>query len=98
MLGGKICGNLIVNFVEKRPYVDYLTNLQLFTSPDGRPPFTPVTPVSLTGSEPEITAGPDTILVSVRDHQIKLIPEDRYVNEYFIGINSMEIETDFKVG
>ena len=95
VLGGKICGNLIVNFVEQRLYVDYVAGLQLFTSPDGLPPFTPV---SLTESEPEITAGPDTILVSVRNHQIDLVTEERYVDEYFIGINFMEIELDFKVG
>jgi hypothetical protein len=94
VLGGRICGNLIVNFVEERPYVDYLAGLQLFTSPDGLV----FTDVSRTDSDPEITAGPDSILISVQEHVIDLITEERYVDEYFIGINFMEIELDFKVG
>ena len=35
-IGGRIYANVIINFIEERPYVDYVAEVKLFSSADGR--------------------------------------------------------------
>ena len=35
VIGGKIYANSIVDFLDRRPYVDYVAHIRLFTSEDG---------------------------------------------------------------
>lgn len=91
VFGGQINASLIVNFVEKRPYVDYVAGIKLFISFDGRS-FTTWTPGPDASSLP-----PEAILVSDHSHQIDLIAEESYEEEFFSGISYMKIELDFQI-
>jgi hypothetical protein len=89
VFGGKINANLIVNFVEERPYVDYVAGVKLFTSMDGD------TNTQLV--DPQFAVAPNAILVSDRKHRIDLISEEVYQESYFTGINYMQVELDFQI-
>lgn len=91
IFGGEINSSLIVNFVEGRPYVDYVAGITLYTSPDGQH-FKPYN-----ANDPGISLAPDTILVSDRSHQINLIAEEGYDEQFFTGINYMKIEINFQI-
>jgi hypothetical protein len=88
VLGGKINANLIVDFVERRPYVDYVAGVELYTRRESGFDAQPAG---------DFTIPADAILVSERGHQIDLIAEEVFQETYFTGINYMEIELDFKV-
>jgi hypothetical protein len=92
--GGTINTSLIINFVEERPYIDYVAGIKIFTSLDDHT-FTLYDPEA---TEPQAIFAPDAILVSDRSHVIDLITEEGFEEEFFTGINYMEIELDFKVG
>lgn len=95
VFGGRINTNLIVNFLEERPYVDFVAGLKLFAGADG------IGFREVTGPEAGLATlpggGPDVILVSARSHQIDLIGEARYEDDHFFGLNYMKIELDFQV-
>ncbi len=84
VFGGKVNASLIVNFIERLPYVDYVAGIKLFAILEGK-------------AKPEFTISPDAILVSDRQHVIDPITEEVYEEKYFIGINYMEVELDFEV-
>lgn len=95
VFGGRVSANLIVYFVEQRPYVDYVAGMKLFLEPEGGDP-------TLTdGEELDLSRleglTPDLIIVSALQHDIDLIGEDRYEPESFLGVNYMKIELDFRV-
>jgi hypothetical protein len=96
VFGEKIFANSIINFVDQRPYVDFVAELKLFISEDGKT-FRPV-PVS--GSEGYYVAAgrPDGVLVAARQHEFDLISEGGYEAKEFTGINYLKIELDFVVG
>ncbi|MEZ4731473.1 MAG: baseplate J/gp47 family protein [Caldilineaceae bacterium] len=96
VIGGRIYANVIINFMEERPYVDYVAQIKLFASEDGRP-FTLAQPDPDAGYWVETTR-PDGILVAARHHEIDLISEVDYSEADFTGINYMKIELDFIVG
>jgi hypothetical protein len=96
VIGGRIYANVIINFIEQRPYVDYVAHIKLFSSEDGRT-------FQLAQSPPNEgywveTPRPDGILVAARQHEIDLIGKTDYAEEDFTGINYMMIELDFVVG
>ncbi len=89
VFGGQIKANLIVNFVEERPYVDYVAGIKLFN--DNYPTDSSEVPN-------EYTIDPDSILVSARQpHQIDLITQEGYEPAVFSGIGYMIIGRDFIV-
>lgn len=95
VIGGRIYASSIINFLDCRPYVDYVADIRLFTSDDGRN-FQPVERVEAGGYW--VSAGrPDGVLVAAREHQIDFIPETGYEEELFTGINYMKLELDFVV-
>ena len=91
VFGGEINSSLIVNFVEERPYVDYVAGITLFITPPGATVPTIYNP----NTAPPLP--PDAILVSDRSHVIDLIAEEGYEEEFFSGINYMKIELDFQI-
>jgi hypothetical protein len=95
IFGGKIYANSIVNFVDQRPYVDFVAALSFFISEDGKT----FHPVRVPESEGYHVAAkrPDGVLVAAGEHEIDLISEAGYEAEEFIGINYMKIELDFTV-
>lgn len=95
VFGGKIYANSIVNFVDQRPYVDFVVELRFFISEDGKT----FRPVPLPESEGYYVAAcrPDDVLVAAREHEIDLISEAGYEAKEFTGINHVKIELDFIV-
>ena len=93
VFGGKINSSLIINFVEKRPYVDYVAGIKLYTSRHGE------TDIQVY-DESLSTLLPEAILVGDRlhKHQIDLISAEVYDAEFFTGIGHMKIGLDFKIG
>ena len=91
VFGGAINDSLIVNFVEERPYVDYVAGIKLFISADGQH-FTPYN-----ADDQATPLAPDAIIVSDHSHQIDLIAKEGYEEKFFTGINYMKIELDFQV-
>ncbi|MEM8962000.1 MAG: baseplate J/gp47 family protein [Acidobacteriota bacterium] len=90
-IGGRIFAYSLVDFIDRRPYVDYLADVRLFRRDDGET-FESV------DRDGEVAATPDAILVAARQHQIDLILETGYRLESFSGVNYMQIELDFVVG
>lgn len=95
VIGGKIYAGVIINFIEERPYVDYVAGMKLFQSVDGEH-FTYVPPDPSEGNVITVHR-PDAILVSALQHEIDLITEKRFDEEDFEGINYMAVELDFVV-
>jgi hypothetical protein len=87
--GGDINTSLVINFVEERPYVDYVAGIKVFTSQGGEIPKEYI--------GPGVPFPPDAILVSDRSHVIDLIKQEAFDMQYFTGINYMKIELDFQV-
>jgi hypothetical protein len=94
VIGGKIYAHSLVDFLDRRPYVDHLADVRLFRSDDGE------TFVAAPTADEEghaVEADPDAILVAAREHQIDLIPETGYQADRLTGIGFMQIELDFVV-
>ena len=74
VIGGRIYANSIVDFVDRRPYVDFVANVELFRSDDGQN-FSPVPAPALGDPGGYFIAAdrPEGILVAAREHQIDLI-------------------------
>lgn len=91
VFGGRVNSSLIVNFVEERPYVDYVAGIKLFLLPDD------LHPIPYDADGPSAILPPDAVLVSDRSHTIDPIAEEGYEEEFFSGINYMKIELDFQI-
>ncbi len=94
MIGGRIYANSILDFVDRRGDVDYVTELKLFRSVDGTHPdaIPPMTEDYHVGTD-----AADQVLVSAPQHEIDVIPDSGYQHSSFTGINYMKIELDFVV-
>ena len=95
-IGGRIYANSIINFFDRRDYIDYVAGIKLFIKRDGRN-FDLAQPVESEGYFVEADK-PDAILVAARQHEFDIISEVGYDHEKFTGINYMKIELDFIVG
>ncbi len=94
-IGGKIYANSIIDFVDRRDYVDYVADIKLFRHrAEGG-----TEPVPRTAADYHVaTEAPDQVLVGARQHHIDVIAEQGYSQASFTGINYMKIELDFIVG
>lgn len=95
-IGGKIFANSIVSFIDERDYVDYVANIELFSSHDGGRTFQLAVPQPSQGYFVS-SDRPDAVLVTARQHDIDIIPDTGYTAVSFTGINYMKIELDFIV-
>ncbi|MCB0207855.1 MAG: baseplate J/gp47 family protein [Anaerolineae bacterium] len=98
VIGGRIYANVIVNFIEERPYIDYVAEIKLFSSEDGGQSFNLARPSTAEAGTWVETNRPDGVLVAARQHEIDMISDAGYEAEDFTGINYMKIELDFIVG
>jgi len=90
----RIDADVIVNFAAERFYVEYISDVHLFTSRTGED----FTEVSAVNGEIYVQAEkPGDILVSAAEHVIDVI-EDAYKEKNYKGIGYMKIELDFKIG
>ena len=96
-IGGRIYANVIINFLENRPYVDYVAHIRLSSSEDRGQTFHLVEPSASEGYWVQ-TDRADGILVAAQQHEIDLIPEAGYDAYIFTGIEYMQIGWDFIVG
>ncbi|AUX33628.1 MULTISPECIES: baseplate J/gp47 family protein [Sorangium] len=93
-IGGRIYANSIVDFVERRPYVDFVAGIKLFRSDDGER-FQLVSPPADGSGAFVGTMRPDEVLTSAREHQIDILREGLYEETRMTGINFMTLELDF---
>lgn len=94
MIGGRIYASSILDFVDRRDYVDYVAELRLARSEDGEN-FKIVPP---TPEDYHVAAErPDEVLVAAREHHIDVISELEYQQALFTGINYMKVGLDFIV-
>ncbi|MEM7040868.1 MAG: hypothetical protein AAF570_28150 [Bacteroidota bacterium] len=96
VLGGKIYGNVIVNYIEERPYIDYVGRINLYQSTDGKNFLD-----SRQFNSREIVVqsdDPDVVLVSALHHEVEIIQEDTFRRELLRGIGHARIDVDFYVG
>jgi hypothetical protein len=73
MFGGRLWKSAVVDFVEERPEVDYVTDFRLFHKPDADEPAVVWTPVDVDRIEATTAR---SILVSARSHRIEEAPAD----------------------
>jgi hypothetical protein len=94
VIGGKIYAASIVDFVDRRPYVDYVVEITLFRGrEDGDFDLIPrAAGYHISAREP------DEVLVSARQHDFTVISELGYNQASFIGIGYMKVQLDFIVG
>ena len=95
VIGGNVYANSIIDFLERREYVDYIATLKLFVSEDDGRTFTLVVETDDYHATPKRNNG---VLVAARQHQFDVIAHADYRVEAFSGINYMQIELDFVVG
>lgn len=94
-IGGKIYASSIVDFVDRRDYVDYVAEIRLAFSDNGVD-FTVLPP---TDEDYHVAAGrPDQVLVAARQHHIDIIGERDEPLGSFSGIGYLKVELDFLVG
>ena len=94
MIGGRIYASSILDFVDRRAYVEYVAELKLARSDDGEN-FVIVPP---TADDYHVAAErPDEVLVAARVHHIDVISELEYQQALFTGIDYMKVGLDFIV-
>lgn len=94
VMGGKVYANSIIDFVDTRPYVDFVANLQLFRR-DAGDRFELIPP-SDTGYHVSAHR-PDGVLRAATEHVIDVIPQTGYADDLRTGIDFMQVELDFVV-
>ncbi|MEM9338120.1 MAG: baseplate J/gp47 family protein [Bacteroidota bacterium] len=94
-IGGRLHASVLINFIAERPYIDYVANLKLFQSEDGKK-FIDVRSVN-DGKTILIPSRPDMVMVSAPDHIIDVVDENEYDEDHFEGLGYMIVETDFIV-
>ncbi|AXT52369.1 hypothetical protein D1818_16540 [Aquimarina sp. BL5] len=94
-IGGSLHASVIINFIAERPYIDYVANLKLFQSEDGKT-FTDVRSLN-NGKSIVVPSQPDMIMVAAQIHEVYVVNEGGFEEDSFEGINYMEINKDFIV-
>ncbi|MCA9692372.1 MAG: baseplate J/gp47 family protein, partial [Myxococcales bacterium] len=94
-IGGRIYASSILDFVDRRDYVDYVAEIRLARSENGVD-FTVLPP---TDEDYHVAAErPDQVLVAARRHHIDVIRERDYQQTSFTGIDYLKVELDFIIG
>lgn len=96
-IGGRIYASTLIDFVDRRPYVDYVAGIKLFTNEGGeeRPIPRPASG-DLDGYYVE-TSRPDAVLVAARTHQIDVLGDALYEEKRVMGIGLWKLELDFVI-
>jgi hypothetical protein len=100
VLGGKIYANVIVNFIEERPYIDFVGRINLFQSSDGKK-FQDSALFNKPGDQDANVVradAPEMVLVSALHHDVEVISEGSFRKELEQGIGHARIEVDFYIG
>lgn len=94
-IGDRIYANSIIDFIDRRPYIDYVYAITLFRSDDGEH-FIEVAP-SLTEGYFVAAGRPDGVLVAARNHEIEIGAEGELAERAATGVNYMTVGLDFVV-
>nr|VFK36498.1 MAG: Baseplate J-like protein [Candidatus Kentron sp. SD]VFK77818.1 MAG: Baseplate J-like protein [Candidatus Kentron sp. SD] len=95
VIGSRIYANVIIDFLERRPYVDYIAEVKLFSNEDGRG-FKMAQPSKDQGYWVG-TERADGVLVAAPLHDIDIISKVGYQEASFTGIDYMKLELDLVV-
>lgn len=96
VIGSKIYATSIVDFLDRRPYVDFVADVRLFFSDDGDN-YT-LAPSSEHDGDHVAAGRPDAVLRAASEHEILVIGDDGFRTEHVTGIGFMKIELDLIVG
>ncbi|MEA9443908.1 baseplate J/gp47 family protein [Candidatus Fukatsuia symbiotica] len=98
--GSYIHNSLLIHFIEKQPYVDYVAQLRLIEhiklDSDLTASNTVYSILDVDQAQAQVHAL-DAVLVSAPEHIIELVTMHQHEDIYFEGIGHMIIETDFIV-
>ncbi|EGY28533.1 Baseplate J-like protein [Candidatus Regiella insecticola 5.15] len=96
--GSYIHNSLLIHFIEKQPYVDYVAQLRLIehSKLDSDLTASKVDYPILDVDQAQVHA-PDAVLVSAPEHRIESVTRHQHEDIDFEGIGHMIIETDFIV-
>ncbi len=95
IIGGKIYANSLIDFIDRRDYVDFVAEIKLLRSDDGEN-FELIPPVA--EDYHVATDQPDQVLVAARRHFISVVSELDLQQSLTTGIDFAKIELDFIVG
>ena len=95
IIGGKIYANSLIDFIDRRDYVDFVAEIKLLRSLDGEN-FELIPPVA--EDYHVATSEPDQVLVAARRHFISVVSELDLQQSLTTGIDFAKIELDFIVG
>lgn len=94
-IGGRIYASSVVDFVDRRDYVDYVADIALSWSDDGGRTFRRQSPAA---DDYHVAAqDPDQVLVAAREHEIAPVTELDFQQSLVTGVGFTRIETDFLV-
>jgi hypothetical protein len=93
--GSTIYSASLLNYLEKRSYVDYIANFNPLRQTIKQAGYTEVLPLFLSDDNSVAAKYPDSILVSAASHEIDVITTEFYDPGAFQGIGYMEIGSDF---
>lgn len=96
-IGGRIYASTLVDFVDRRPYVDYVAGIKLFSNEGGEErPVPRPTSGDLDGYYVG-SSRPDAVLVAARTHQIDVLGDALYEEKRVMGIGFWKLELDFVI-
>jgi len=97
MIGSRIYANSVIDFVDRRDYVDYVGDIKLFRVRSNGSTEYVLPPADDADGYHIATERPDEVLVAARAHDIDIIPPAGYQQATYTGIDYMKIELDFVV-
>lgn len=94
--------NDLINFIKKRPYVEYLTGVSILHFYKKIDPETGVTINMVTDSSTESISSispttPSALLVSMNEHTIKVVKEEKYIPIEPYGIGELKVGNEFYI-
>jgi hypothetical protein len=88
----------ILNFIESRPYVVYVTEFSVLQLVEVRGKYRIIDTADNTKMQELRTISPYTILTSAPLHNIEIIQDERHAQPQKSGVGDLSIEYDFVIG
>ena len=87
----------ILNFIESRPYVDFITEFSVLQLVEVNRRYKIIDTAKIQKINELRTVSPYAILTSAPEHQIENVPEVKTLDPKISGIGDLSIETDFVI-
>ena len=87
----------ILNFIESRPYVDFVTEFSVLQLVEVQKSYKIIDTAKITKIEDLRTISPYAILTSAPEHQIEILLKDKSLNSKISGLGDLSIESDFVI-